>query len=122
MLGILLTHTGFLLLGFLAGRFYKNIEWITQSLPLNLNPTQNERTQPMHTQTYDWSKAKEVDLDNLYANARCLKEEVYRRWLNTLTAFYGGGTPTQQKEVARRMDYIERNLMKRFDPAEVPSD
>ena len=54
-----------------------------------------------------------MDLAKLYASARCLKDEVYRQWLDNLTRHALSGDNTQRDEALRRMDYIENNLLAR---------
>lgn len=54
-----------------------------------------------------------VDLNQLYRNARGLTMECYRKWMDTLRRSLGGGDMWKDKEILRRMNYIERELIKK---------
>lgn len=55
-----------------------------------------------------------IDLNLLYANAKCLKDEVYRQWMGNLAVHARDVTdPEKQDEALRRIDYIDRELLNR---------
>jgi hypothetical protein len=64
------------------------------------------------TQKADWiAISRTVSLDALYFNARALKDSVYRQWMDNLRPFLLDPEPGKAAEAARRMDYIEQNLI-----------
>jgi hypothetical protein len=52
-----------------------------------------------------------VSLPSLYANAKCLKDDVYRGWIANLSQFVLDPDEEKAKEAARRIDYIEAELL-----------
>jgi hypothetical protein len=68
------------------------------------------RTQE-HEKKIDWAKYfGTASLRQRYANARCLKDEIYRRWLDNLGKCALADDRDMAREAARRIDYIEQNL------------
>ena len=61
---------------------------------------------------FDWGKyVGTVSLPKLYANARCLKEAVYRKWIEQLSAFLFERDEAKRNEAIRRIEYIEQHLL-----------
>jgi len=67
----------------------------------------------IQAQKADWSAiTRTVSLDRLYASAHTLKDSVYRQWMDNLRPFLLDPEPGKAAETARRMDYIEKNLLR----------
>lgn len=64
---------------------------------------------------YDWKMAQTVSLARLYENARCLKNSVYRRWMDNLQQFISDPNPLIRDEAMRRIEYISENLVRGED-------
>jgi hypothetical protein len=63
----------------------------------------------MSKEQVDWGAA---DLSAVYSTAPRLKDSVYRRWIDNLTAFALGRDEAMRKEALRRIDFIETHLLR----------